>query len=91
MSGVVKALTHPVRTIKKGVDASLHPVRTVKGVLGLNMPDLPEIPGVPTIDQAAQNQQYSDRILRRRGILATIFGGSSSSQPNVGRSTLGGS
>lgn len=78
-------------TVKHLVNSSLHPVRTVKNALGLKAPQLPEIPGVPTIDQAAQSQQYSDRILRRRGILATIFGGSSASQPNVGRSTLGGS
>lgn len=46
-------------------------------------------PGAPTIDTAAQNQQDLDQIRRRRGALANIFGGDSSSgSPSVGTKTL---
>jgi hypothetical protein len=52
---------------------------------------MPELPAVPTIDQAQLNQQTSDRLLRRRGILANIFGGSvMGGPPVVGKTTLGG-
>ena len=49
------------------------------------------IPGVPTVDQAAQNTSELDRLKRRKGVLANIFGGlNSSGSPTVGKTTLGG-
>lgn len=52
----------------------------------------PKIPKAPTIDTAAQNQQETDRIARRRGVLANIFagGGTGGAAPSVGKATLGG-
>jgi hypothetical protein len=39
-------------------------------------PPPPKIPGVPQIDEAAKNRDEFDRIRRRRGVLATVYGGS---------------
>jgi len=47
-------------------------------------------PGAPTIDEAAKDQQALDRIRRRRGVLANIYAGNTSSTPQVGNTTLGG-
>jgi hypothetical protein len=44
----------------------------------------------PTIDQAKQAQQTSDRLKQRRGVLANIYGGGSTAAPSVGKTTLGG-
>lgn len=44
--------------------------------------------GVPTIDQARQNQQEADRIRRRRGSLGNIFGGADSTAPTVATKQL---
>lgn len=37
------------------------------------------LPGIPTIDEAKQQRQESDRLSRRRGALANLFGGQSES------------
>lgn len=51
-----------------------------------------QAPGVPRIDQAAKNLQQMDRIRKRTGVLATIFGGrEANSGPNVASKTLLGS
>ncbi len=47
-------------------------------------------PGPPTIDQAAQNQQITDRIRQRRGELRNIYGGGAGAAPTVGTKTLTG-
>lgn len=45
---------------------------------------------VPTLDEAAQQQQETERIARRRGNLANIYGGGlGSSPPSSGKSLLG--
>jgi len=45
--------------------------------------------GVPTIDQARVNQIESDRIRKRRGSLANVFGGGqASTAPTVATKTL---
>lgn len=51
---------------------------------------LPEIktPGAPTIDEARRERQETDRIRRRRGVLANIAAGSSSAAPTVGTRAL---
>jgi hypothetical protein len=37
--------------------------------------EVPEIPAAPTIDTAQQDRSQQDRIRRRRGVLANIYGG----------------
>lgn len=52
---------------------------------------VPQAPGAPTLDLAANAQQQSDRLARRRGVLSNIYGGATTSSPAVvGRQTLGG-
>jgi hypothetical protein len=65
--------------------------RSTSDALGITKPDIPKVPGVPTIDQAKQYQQETDRIRRRRGVFANIFGGSSGSAASVGTRALLGS
>lgn len=51
-------------------------------------PKIPKMPETPTIDTAAQAQIESDRLTRRRGVLANIFTNSNTEAPNVARKTL---
>lgn len=84
---------------KKGIGASLlsggllPPItsRTTSDSLGITKPDIPKVPGTPTIDEAKQFQQETDRIRRRRGVFANMFGGSSAGSPAVGTRVLMGS
>lgn len=54
----------------------------------------PKTPGLtagatpPTVDQATQQQNQSDRLRLRRGVLANIYGGSATSAPLVGTAKL---
>lgn len=53
---------------------------------------LPEIktPPVPTIDEARRERQETDRIRRRRGVLANISAGNNAAAPTLGtRTALG--
>lgn len=43
--------------------------------LETKIPDMPEPVAAPTIDDAQQNRNQQDRLRRRRGVLANIFGG----------------
>lgn len=43
---------------------------------------------VPTMDDARRSQSEADRVRRRRGVLANIFGGASNAQPSVGTKQL---
>lgn len=63
------------------------------GAAGIKAPkaQIPKPPGIPTLDTAAQNQQVTDRIRMRRGVLSTIYGGASNSAPAVATKTLLGS
>jgi len=54
----------------------------------IGQPKAPVIPGVPTIDQAAQQRQTQDRILARRGVLANIYSSGTGGAPVVGRARL---
>src|SRR6266404_7943279 len=55
----------------------------------IGQPKAPVIPGVPTIDQAAQQRQTQDRLLARRGVLANIYGGNrTGGAPTVGTARL---
>lgn len=62
-----------------------------EGVGQPKQPAAPEIPSPPTTDDALKNQQESDRIRKRRGVLANIFAGSNAAAPTVGTKTLLGS
>lgn len=81
---------------KKGLGASLlsggllPPVtsRTSSDALGITKPPAIKLPGTPTIDDAREQQQESDRIRKRRGAFANIFGGSNYTAPAVGTRTL---
>ena len=49
-------------------------------------------PQAPTLDDAAKNRDQFDRIRKRRGVLANVFGGATaSSTPSVGIKQLLGS
>ena len=61
--------------------------RATSDALGLTKPEIPEVPGVPTIDDAKIQQQESDRIRKRRGVLANVFAGNSAA-PSVGTKSL---
>jgi hypothetical protein len=51
-----------------------------------------QMPSAPTFDAAAQNQQVADRIKRRRGVLANLYGGkATTSSPLVATKQLLGS
>jgi hypothetical protein len=80
----IGAITHPLRTTKRSIKET---GADVKGALGMKSP---EVPGVPTIDTARQRQDLTDQFTRRKGKLATIFGGGSAAAPSVGRTMLGG-
>src|SRR6266404_81775 len=54
----------------------------------IGQPKAPVIPGVPTIDQAAQQRQTQDRILARRGVLANLYSSGTGGAPVVGRARL---
>lgn len=41
------------------------------------LPKIPDTPAAPTIDTAQQDRSQQDRIRRRRGVLANIYGGAS--------------
>lgn len=44
--------------------------------------------GVPTVDEARLAQIETDRIRRRRGSLANVFGGADTTQPSVATKKL---
>jgi hypothetical protein len=52
--------------------------------------EVQEEPGVPLIDTAMRQREMADRLRRRRGILANIYGGGNSATPSVGTKTLTG-
>jgi hypothetical protein len=61
------------------VDPGYNIGRGGAGLANPKLPELPDIPSPPTIDQAQQNRDQQDRLRRRRGVLANIFGGASKS------------
>lgn len=62
--------------------------RSTSDALGITKPDVPKVPGTPTIDDARDQRQETDRIRKRRGILANIYGGSAPTAPTVGTRAL---
>ncbi len=48
-------------------------------------------PGAPTLDDTSQRRALADRLRRRRGVLANLYGGTASNTaPSVGLKTLTG-
>lgn len=81
MSGYIKPLRHAA----KKYTGPLYNLNAA-GQIGESLsPDVntPEIPAAPTIDDAAKQRDSIDRLRKRRGVLANIYGGG-------GSSTLGG-
>jgi hypothetical protein len=62
--------------------------RSTSDALGITKPEIPEVPGAPTIDDGRLQRQESDRLRKRRGILANVFAGSGAGSPMVGTKTL---
>lgn len=57
---------------------------------GAMTPGEVKTPKVPTIDEARQQRQETDRIRRRRGVLGNIYAGEKAAAPTLGvRTTLG--
>jgi hypothetical protein len=71
--------------ITRALDKKIGP-----GSLVPDVPDAEATPEPPTLDEAKKRRDYTDRLRRRRGVLATIFGGggASSSSPKVGVAQL---
>jgi len=96
MSGVHKSLNKVVPKedwllranpiIKKINKENLRTHSSLSGAFNPKFPDV-EIPAAPTIDDAQRNRDQQDRLRRRRGVLANIYGGGGSSG---GSATLGG-
>lgn len=83
MTGFIK----PLRKIKPFSGKFEPSVQIAKGII----PDAPEIPdpvAAPTIDDAVRSRQDQDRLRRRRGVLANIYGGAGGGKPTVGTATL---
>lgn len=47
--------------------------RSLNKMANPDLPKIPDLPQTPTIDEAAQSRAVSDRLRRRRGVLANIF------------------
>lgn len=60
----------------------------ISGAKTLEGPKVPDVPGAPTIDDATKNRQEQDRLRRRRGVLANLYGGASSQSSGAGTKTL---
>jgi Mrp family chromosome partitioning ATPase len=56
-------------------------------ILGIKAPKPPPPP--PTIDEAARTIQQTDRLRRRRGVMANVYA-ANSAPPATGKTTLGG-
>lgn len=75
---------------------SLHKIdpldKAVSSAVGLNFAPKtpPPVPGVPTQNDAANSAQATTDAMRmRRGMLANIYAGASSTQPVTGKTQLG--
>jgi hypothetical protein len=75
-----EAIGDDVEELRLGRDTGLH-----------TRPRLPKQPPprrLATIDEARQRQQEQDRLRRRQGVLANIYGGASNTTPTTGTKTL---
>lgn len=74
-------VSKPVKTTLRKANIGLDIGKGLSGIANPKMPQIPETPAAPTIDDAQRNRSQQDRLRRRRGVLANIYGG--------GASTLG--
>jgi hypothetical protein len=63
--------------------------RTFSNLANPKLPKVPDFPVAPTIDEAQRNRDQQDRLRRRRGVLANIFGGARPASAG-GNALLGG-
>lgn len=62
----------------------------VTDAAGITKPPELKTPPVPTLDEARRQRQETDRIRRRRGVLANIAAGNNAAAPTLGtRTALG--
>lgn len=87
MGGMIK----PLRHFSKKADP-LYKLNAGAQIGESLAPDIktPDVPSPPTVDEAARTRQSTDRLRRRKGVLANIFAGGTAAAPSVGKSTLGG-
>lgn len=76
-------MSEPFRWAKKTFDS-------VRKAIGAKPGKAPEVQAPPTVDDAQRNLQETDRLTRRKGVLANIFAGTSGGPAQVGKSRLGG-
>lgn len=83
MGGVVKFFKRGTDTIlkKAGLGAPFGTVRDAQTPVD-------QLPGPPDATQTARDT--TDRIRKRKGVLANIFAGNGAGSANVGKKTLGG-
>lgn len=87
MSGFIK----PLRKVSKKIDPLYEWNPAPQIGEAFEPQKIPDPIPPPTIDEAQRNRQDQDRLRRRRGVLANIYGGGSgSAAPSVGKATLGG-
>jgi hypothetical protein len=88
----VTGFIKPLRRLEKKNPLNVaNPAYQIGESLTPEMPTPPEQPRAPTIDDAVRARQDQDRLRRRRGVLANIYGGASGGSPKVGTaSVLGG-
>jgi hypothetical protein len=86
MGGLIK----PLRKFSKKTDPlyELNAGAQIGESLSPDMPDIPAPLPPPSIDDAQKNRQEQDRLRRRKGVLANIYGGAGSAAPSVGQKTL---
>lgn len=76
-------MSDPFKWAKKQWDS-------VRKAVGAKPGKAPEVQAPPTVDDAQKNLQETDRLVRRKGVLANIFAGTNGGAPQVGKSKLGG-
>lgn len=70
-----RKLTHKIIPHELGLSGKYNLGYQIGEASQPKMPDIPETPAAPTIDTAQQDRSQQDRIRRRRGVLANIYGG----------------
>lgn len=95
MTGVHRTLDKVLpKELRSPIDRKIgkENLRTHESLSRRMSPQMPEPPRrPPNIDDATVRQQEADRLARRRGVLANIFGGYSGLQPTVAVKQLLGS
>lgn len=97
MTGVVNTFWKGASKIWNSVFGGIEELRLGEDTRLHTTPPKPRMPTpesprrAPTLDDASMRQQESDRLRRRRGVLANVFGGGTNAAPTVATKTLLGS